>query len=58
MHLGAVNVHIELQFCADGFNVFETFLIIRSSTSNPDLDFMFNQSGCIFSERTDDALER
>lgn len=58
MHLGTVHMHVELKLLADCFDVLETFLVIGSSSANPDLDFVFIERGGKFPQGTDDTLER
>lgn len=40
-------MHVELEFLADGFDVFETFLVVGSGSAHPDLDFVFIERGGI-----------
>lgn len=58
MHLGSVNVHVELQLVANGFDVLETLLIVGAGATDPDLDVVFDEDRGDFSDGADDALER
>lgn len=57
MHLGAVNVHVELQLVANGFDVLETLLVVGAGATDPDLDAVFDEDRRDFSDGADDALE-
>lgn len=58
VHLGPVNVHVELQLVANGFDVLETLLIVGAGATDPDLDVVFDEDRGDFSDGADDALER
>ena len=58
MHVWTIDVHVELQLCSYCFDILQTLLIVGSCTANPDLNLVFNQCGCVFSESTNDTLER
>lgn len=57
MHFRAENVHVQIQLFADGFDVLETFLVIGTGATDPDLDFVFVEEGRDFAEGADDAFE-
>lgn len=57
VHLGSVHMHVELEFLPDRLDVLQTLLVIRASSSNPDLDLMLNQKAGKFAEGSDHALE-
>lgn len=57
MHVGAVHVHVELEFLADGLDVLEAFLVIGACAANPDLDLVLIQGRGEFSKGADDTLE-
>ena len=57
VHLGSIHMHIELELIADGFDILETFLVVRPSTTDPDLDVMLDEDGSDFSDGADDTLE-
>ena len=57
MHLWSIDVHVELKFLANCFDVFETFLIVRTGAADPNLDFVFDQSACDFTEGANDTFE-
>ncbi len=42
MHLRSKDVHIELEFFAYGFDVLESFLVIGSRATDPDLYFVLD----------------
>ena len=58
MHLRAEHFHGETEFYTDGLDVLETFLVVRTSTTNPDLNLVLNEERSDFTESTDDTLER
>ena len=57
MHLGPVDVHVQLELLTDSFDVLETFLVIGTSTANPDLYLVFVQDCGNFTQRTNYAFE-
>ena len=57
MHLRAKHMHIKAQLVASSLNILQSFLVIRSGASDPDLDFVFVQLACEFADRADDAFE-
>lgn len=50
-------MHVELEFLTDGLDVLESFLIVWSSATDPDLDFVLIEQRRDFPEGTNDALE-
>ena len=40
MHIRAIDVHIKVQFLTSSLDVPETFLEVRTSTTDPDLDLV------------------
>lgn len=57
MHLGAKNVHVELEFLAHGLDVLQTLLVVGASAAHPDLNVVLDEDGCDFADGTDDTLE-
>jgi len=57
VHLWAENVHVQLELASDGLDVLETFLVVGSGTTNPDLHLVFNEEWGDFSKGTNDTLE-
>ena len=57
MHFRAVDMHVQFEFLADGFDVLEAFLVVRPGAADPDLDVMFDQNGGEFSQGADHAFE-
>lgn len=57
MHIRSVNVHVESQFLTNSLDVLKTFLVVRTSTTNPDLDLVFVEGGSHFPESANDTLE-
>ena len=51
-------MHIELELLTHSFDVLKTFLVIGACAANPDLYFVFDESGGEFAEGADDAFER
>lgn len=58
VHLGAENVHVELELLTDGLDVPETFLVVGSSATHPDLNVVLDEEGGDFADGADDTLER
>lgn len=50
-------MHVELELLTYGFDVLETFLVIRACTADPDLYFVFDKRGGEFTKGADDAFE-
>ena len=57
VHLWAENVHVQAQFLANGLDVLETFLVVGSGTTHPDLDLVLDKKLCDSTESADDTLE-
>ena len=57
VHLRAENVHVEVQLFADGLDVLETFLVVGTRATDPNLDVVLVEKRCDFAEGTDDTLE-
>ena len=58
VHIRPVNVHVQFELFADGLDVLEAFLEVGTRAADPDLNFVFDESGGKFAEGTNDALER
>ncbi len=43
VHVRAVDVHIELELFSNGLDIPETFLIVGTCATNPDLDLVLDQ---------------
>jgi len=50
-------VHIKLQLLANILDVLKTFLVVRTRTTDPDLDFVLDELRSNFAESADDTLE-
>lgn len=57
MHLGAVNVHVQTQLDTSRLDVLQTLLVVRTSTTDPDLDLVLVQNGGDIADGADDTLE-
>ena len=57
MHIGAKDVHVQLQLLANRLDILKALLVVRTCTSYPDLDLMFNKSARDLSQGTNDAFE-
>lgn len=57
VHLWAENVHGEIQLLGDGLDVLETFLVVGTSTADPDLDLVLVKERGDFTKGADDTLE-
>ena len=57
MHVRTIDMHIQFQLCAYGFDVLQALLIIGPCSANPDLNFVFDERGCKLSKCTNDTLE-
>lgn len=57
MHLWTIDMHIQLEFCANRLDVPETLLVIRSSAAHPNLNFMLDESTSNFSKCANYAFE-
>lgn len=57
VHLGAEDVHVELELLADGLDVLETFLVVGAGTADPDLDVVLNKERGNLAKGADDTLE-
>lgn len=57
VHLRAKNMHVQAELLTDGLNVFQTLLVVRAGTTDPDLDLVLDEEGSDFAESTDHALE-
>lgn len=52
-----VDVHVKLQLLPNGLDVFQTLLVVGSSTADPDLNFVLHQYLSELTERTYNTLE-
>lgn len=57
VHLRAENVHVEIEFLADGLDVLETFLVVGTCATDPDLDLVLVEERRDFAKGTNNALE-
>lgn len=57
MHVRSVDVHIEFELRSHGFDVLEALLEVGACATDPDLDFVLDESGREFTEGADDAFE-
>lgn len=57
MHLRTKDVHVEAELLADGLDVLETLLVVRTSATDPDLDLVLVEQRSDFAKCADDALE-
>ena len=58
VHIRPVNVHVQFELFADGLDVLEAFLEVGTRAADPDLNFVFDESGGEFAEGANDTLER
>ena len=58
VHLWAKHVHVQFKLLADGLDVFETFLVVGTGATDPDLDFVLDEGRGHLAQSTDDTLER
>lgn len=57
VHFRPKNVHIQAQFGTDGFDVFETLLVVGAGATDPDLHLVLDEKRRDFAEGADDAFE-
>ena len=57
VHLRTVDVHVKTQFLTNGLDVTKTLLVVRTSTTDPDLDLVLVQNRGDLTQGTDDTLE-
>lgn len=57
VHFGAEHVHVEIELLANRLDVLETFLVVWTSTADPDLDLVLVEEWSDFPESADDTLE-
>ena len=57
MHIGAKDVHVQLQLLANRLDILKALLVVRACASYPDLDLVFNKSARDLSQGTNDAFE-
>ncbi len=50
-------MHIKLQLLAHSLNVLKALLVVRTRTSNPNLNIMLEQGWCVLAKRLNDTLE-
>jgi len=55
--LRSVDVHIQLQLLSSRLDVLETLLVVRTCTTNPDLNIVLDQDRGEFPKGADDTLE-
>lgn len=46
VHLGTEDVHVKAELDADGLDVLETLLVVRTSAADPDLDLVLDEERC------------
>ena len=57
VHLWAKDMHVQPKLLTNILHVLETFLVVRSCTSNPDLDFVLIEERRDLANGTNDTLE-
>jgi len=57
VHLRTEDVHVELKLVTGSLDVFETFLVVGASTTDPDLDLVLLEKSSDLTKSTDDTLE-
>jgi hypothetical protein len=57
VHLRAEDVHVEAELDADGLDVLETFLVVRTGATDPDLDLVLDDERSDLAESANDTLE-
>jgi len=57
VHLGAVHVHVQTQLDTGRLDVLQTLLVVRTSTTDPNLDLVLVQNGGNIADGADDTLE-
>lgn len=57
VHLRTEDLHVETELDSDALNVLETFLIVGSSTTDPDGNLVLVEEGSDLTESADDTLE-
>ena len=57
VHLWAEDVHVEVELLADGLDVLETFLVVGSSTADPDGDAVLDEERSDLAEGANDTFE-
>ena len=50
-------MHVEAELDADGLDVLETLLVVRTGATHPDLDVVLDEEGSDLAESADDTLE-
>ena len=57
VHIWPVDVHVELEFFADGLDVLESLLEVGTGAADPDLDIVLDKSCRKFSKSANDTFE-
>jgi hypothetical protein len=57
VHLGTEDVHVELELLADVLDIFETFLVVGTSSADPDLNLVLIEEASDLTKGTNDAFE-
>ena len=57
VHLWAEYVHVEVELLADGLDILETFLVVWSCATHPDLDLVLVEERSNLTESANDTLE-
>ena len=57
VHIWPICVHIQFELLTDCLDVLETFLVIRTCTADPDLDFVLKETCRDGAESADDTFE-
>ena len=57
VHFRTEDVHVEAELLAYGLDVLQTFLVVWTRTTDPDLNLVLVQQRCDLSEGADDTLE-
>ena len=58
VHIWPVNVHVQFELFADGFDILEAFLEVGTCAAHPDLNFVLDKGWGELSEGANDTLKR
>ena len=50
-------MHVQAKLDTDRLNVLETFLVVRTGATDPDVDVVLDEERCDFTDGADDTLE-
>lgn len=51
-------MHVQAKLDTDRLDVLETFLVVGTGATDPDVDVVLDEERCDFTDGTDDTLER